>query len=246
MKFTGHERDFNGILNVDGTDYLDYMHARFYDANIGRFLSVDPGRDWDVRQPQSWNLYAYVRNNPANAVDPTGRQQAAPKKENDSSGELTPEDVEAIKKKERELAKEVLQSTELTVHIKYSSASLTGVYPLGTETSNAQNKLTLTLLGDAGVTTKSTQGVIGPPATFEMLFNLRPSGSFSGAQTIIKDVLFGGALAGAFAKLALPPVGFVTIDMPAAATHQKFKDAHPNVFPKPAAKTPDCVSRSMC
>jgi RHS repeat-associated protein len=64
MKFTGHERD---------TKSLDYMHARYYAPEWGRFLSVDPGKDWDLRQPQSWNMYSYVRNNPMNRVDPTGR-----------------------------------------------------------------------------------------------------------------------------------------------------------------------------
>jgi RHS repeat-associated protein len=64
-KFTGHERD---DIN------LDYMHARYYLPYAGRFLSVDPGRDWDSQQPQSWNMYTYVRNNPANATDPQGRE----------------------------------------------------------------------------------------------------------------------------------------------------------------------------
>jgi RHS repeat-associated protein len=64
MKFTGHERD-----DVN----LDYMHARYYVPFAGRFLSVDPGRDWDLREPQSWNMYAYVRNNPVNNTDPDGK-----------------------------------------------------------------------------------------------------------------------------------------------------------------------------
>jgi hypothetical protein len=34
---------------------------------------VDPGRDWNLRQPQSWNMYTYVRNNPITRIDPTGR-----------------------------------------------------------------------------------------------------------------------------------------------------------------------------
>jgi RHS repeat-associated protein len=73
LRFTGHEREFLGSLNLENTDYLDYMHARYYDPNLGRFLSVDPGRDWDPGTPQSWNSYAYTRNNPVNAVDPDGR-----------------------------------------------------------------------------------------------------------------------------------------------------------------------------
>jgi len=64
-KFTGHERDHSG---------LDYMHARYYRPEWGRFLSVDP--TWasaDLGKPQSWNRYAYVLNNPVNLTDPDGR-----------------------------------------------------------------------------------------------------------------------------------------------------------------------------
>lgn len=50
------------------------MHARYYSAAVGRFLSVDPLLDFEtLRQPQSWNRYAYVRNNPMGRTDPTGR-----------------------------------------------------------------------------------------------------------------------------------------------------------------------------
>ncbi len=68
MKFTGHERDIVAATNGS----VDYMHARYYNANLGRFLSVDPV-EGDPRQPQSWNRYAYVTNNPVNHTDPTGK-----------------------------------------------------------------------------------------------------------------------------------------------------------------------------
>jgi len=67
VKFGGHERDSAN----DGND-LDYIHARFYPSNAGRFLSVDPGDDAQSEQPQSWNQYAYVRNNPISSFDPDG------------------------------------------------------------------------------------------------------------------------------------------------------------------------------
>ena len=61
--FTGHE-----MLDEVG---LIHMNGRLYDPRIGRFLSADslvqaPG------DTQSYNRYAYVRNNPLNATDPSG------------------------------------------------------------------------------------------------------------------------------------------------------------------------------
>jgi hypothetical protein len=47
------------------------MHARYYSPWEHRFLSVDP-IGGDPRQPQSWNAFSYVLNNPMNLVDPYG------------------------------------------------------------------------------------------------------------------------------------------------------------------------------
>jgi RHS repeat-associated protein len=64
--FTGKERDAES-----GNDYFG---ARYYASSMGRFLSPDPG--WffatNPTNPQTWNLYSYVLNNPLNAVDPDG------------------------------------------------------------------------------------------------------------------------------------------------------------------------------
>jgi RHS repeat-associated protein len=70
--FTGHERDYSSTV-ADSTDATDYMHARYYSQNVARFRSVDPGHDWQQEQPQSWNLYGYVRNNPLKQTDPNGK-----------------------------------------------------------------------------------------------------------------------------------------------------------------------------
>ena len=68
-KYTGHERD---NTRDPATKYdLDYMHARYYSPWQHRFLSVDP-IGGDPRQPQSWNAFSYVLNNPMNLVDPYG------------------------------------------------------------------------------------------------------------------------------------------------------------------------------
>jgi RHS repeat-associated protein len=65
QKFTQKERD-----NETG---LDYSLARYYSSTQGRFTSPDDFlNDTHVHDPASWNLYAYVRNNPLKLVDPTG------------------------------------------------------------------------------------------------------------------------------------------------------------------------------
>lgn len=51
---------------------LDYMHARYYSAHLGRFVSVDPSGAAARTLPQSWNRYAFNLNNPLRLVDPDG------------------------------------------------------------------------------------------------------------------------------------------------------------------------------
>ena len=62
---SGRENDGSG---------LDYYRARYYQPTWGRFVSEDPiglaGGDA--------NLYAYVRDNPLNLVDPLGLQSFTP------------------------------------------------------------------------------------------------------------------------------------------------------------------------
>jgi len=47
---------------------LYYMRARYYDANVGRFISEDP-----IGFQGRLNLYAYVGGNPMMAIDPSGK-----------------------------------------------------------------------------------------------------------------------------------------------------------------------------
>ncbi|WP_028582814.1 RHS repeat-associated core domain-containing protein [Desulfogranum japonicum] len=56
--FTGGEPDNTGLI---------YFQARYYDPSIGRFTQRDP-----IGLAGGINTYAYVGNNPGNAVDPSG------------------------------------------------------------------------------------------------------------------------------------------------------------------------------
>ncbi len=67
---TATDRSFTGHEAVDGTGVI-HMNGRIYDAEVGRFLQVDPY----VQEPensQSWNAYTYVFNNPLSYTDPSG------------------------------------------------------------------------------------------------------------------------------------------------------------------------------
>jgi RHS repeat-associated protein len=65
-KFTGKERDTE--------TGLDYFGARYYASSMGRFSSPDPSGLYyaDPTNPQSFNLYGYVMNNPLTNIDPNG------------------------------------------------------------------------------------------------------------------------------------------------------------------------------
>jgi RHS repeat-associated protein len=64
-KFTGKERD--------SETGLDWFGTRYMSSAQGRITSPDkPFADQDPSDPQSWNLYGYVRNNPLRLIDDDG------------------------------------------------------------------------------------------------------------------------------------------------------------------------------
>jgi RHS repeat-associated protein len=65
QKFTGQEHDSE--LG------LDFFKARYFSAGLGRFTSPDPlNAGANSMNPQSWNGYSYVGNNPLALTDPGG------------------------------------------------------------------------------------------------------------------------------------------------------------------------------
>jgi len=72
-RYTGKERD-----TESGNDYFE---ARYFGSSMGRFLSPDYADEddgpvsipnYNPSNPQSLNLYSYVRNNPLTSTDPDG------------------------------------------------------------------------------------------------------------------------------------------------------------------------------
>jgi RHS repeat-associated protein len=66
LHFTGQEHD-----SGSGDDHFPF---RYYNEVMGRWLTPDPAglAAADPTNPQSWNRYAYVMNNPTSFVDPSG------------------------------------------------------------------------------------------------------------------------------------------------------------------------------
>src|SRR5581483_8784475 len=64
VRFTGQVRD-----RETG---LEYFNARYFSGAQGRFTSADNPKFSEIAAPQSWNLCAYVENNPLSRIDPLG------------------------------------------------------------------------------------------------------------------------------------------------------------------------------
>jgi len=68
-KFTSYEADSETGLN--------FAQARYDSSTLGRFTSPDPfSGSMTAANPQSFNRYAYVGNNPVNATDPSGLMES--------------------------------------------------------------------------------------------------------------------------------------------------------------------------
>ena len=65
MNETGQVRETPSVTG------LYFYNARYYDGEIGRFVTADNVIDGQY-DTQGWNRYAYVKNNPVLYKDPSG------------------------------------------------------------------------------------------------------------------------------------------------------------------------------
>lgn len=68
----GTDVGYTGQRGLPGTGLMDY-NARFYDAGLGRFIQPDTIVP-EAGNPQSWNRFSYVVNNPILYNDPSGHR----------------------------------------------------------------------------------------------------------------------------------------------------------------------------
>jgi RHS repeat-associated protein len=138
MMFTGQQRD--------GETGLDYFLARYMSSAQGRFTSPDaPFADQVVGDPQSWNLYSYVRNNPMSFVDPNGRacRVGGDGKDYDdpNPGQSCTEVREADSNKKADL---IVKASTSPDNVEFALLYLRGSFPAGTNIEYGdQDKATL-------------------------------------------------------------------------------------------------------
>jgi len=86
IRLDNHLSSHNEKRKYIGQEYdagskLEYLNARYYDPQLGKFISQDP-QFWPVPSedtlldPQQFNSYSYSRNNPINYSDPLGLSSA--------------------------------------------------------------------------------------------------------------------------------------------------------------------------
>lgn len=135
LGYTGHAFDDNTGLT--------YMQARFYDAQVGRFLSADPV-EFNGANPFSFNRYAYANNNPYRYTDPTGMEGCGSHTEMDSascSGETLGANAFALGEQtalasERASAETAAANTEAALG-KQVSAAMSGMIGGGKTSGSA-------------------------------------------------------------------------------------------------------------
>jgi len=71
-QYTGQRNDSSIGLYPSATSGQAFYNARYYDPALGRFIQADTIVP-SPANPQSYNRYAYVLNNPLRYTDPTGR-----------------------------------------------------------------------------------------------------------------------------------------------------------------------------
>jgi RHS repeat-associated protein len=138
-QFTGKE--FNDDFGLGLNDY----GARFYDAALGRWHSVDPLAE----KTNSWSVYIYTANNPVKYIDPDGLTWKDPKE-----AEKLTKNIEA---KKSDLGKEIAKQqgklnndklseedrtkingeiTDLTARVQQLDKSLGDIKALGEDTEH--------------------------------------------------------------------------------------------------------------
>ena len=178
QKFASKERD-------DETGLDDFL-ARQYSSSLGRFTSPDPLiiSFVKIQSPQTWNLYAYVGNNPFSYMDPTGMERVKLGQHTDEEIEKRLKEVNKeidrigkIKNKtdEQKKEQEKLKAERTTLGIEKEGNKVVGALLKSLESRGELNGLKLsdfTVTTDSANDFKDEPRIVGDPGAGAAMFVL--------------------------------------------------------------------------
>jgi RHS repeat-associated protein len=184
-QFTDYERDAES-----GNDYATF---RYYVSRQGRFLTLDPLAG-TASNPQSWNRYAYVRNDPCSRTDPLGLAECDFNVQFNNDAGLGDNQTTAIQQRINQIYGAVASPSGDTVGVKFNFSGKADATLTATNASWFTNLLWKRSgkLGPLG----SEGGLWGPPKIY---MNNLPTG-FPAADTAMQA---GGVGAHELAHLLL-------------------------------------------
>lgn len=148
---------------------LDYFGARYFSGALGRFTSPDEVfADQQPGDPQSWNLYAYVRNNPLRYTDPTGMSAESDHAEQEYAcqigvGDCTSE--QAAKKAAQQQAKTAQLGGTLRGFVKHGWNAFVDLYAWACDSGTFTEEMKKKLKFDTSSSDDQRGGMIFTAAT---------------------------------------------------------------------------------
>lgn len=158
QRFTSKERD-----NESG---LDYFLARYYSSAQGRFTSPDPIMisDKQTDNPQLWNLYSYVGNNPLAYRDPTGMELIRLGQHTDAEIDKRRKEIDEQLKRDKKILtkdqKKTLDAEKKTLGLEKEGNKIVGQMLSALDTKGERNGLKL---GDFTLSTDSKRDFQSDP-----------------------------------------------------------------------------------
>ncbi len=117
---TGKERD--------AESGLDNFGKRYFGSSLGRFMTPDPDDDSGIeKDPQSWNRYAYARNNPLRFTDPNGENYHVCDENGQNCSDQSDKDFDQTKKNAQQSG-EVWQNGKIYAPDENGALQFKGTY----------------------------------------------------------------------------------------------------------------------
>jgi len=155
QKFTGYERD--------SETGLDYAKARMFGNSLGRFTSPDYFmNDSRVEDPQSWNEYAYSKNNPLKYTDHSGKTADVEVKinEKNKTGTITIKASIGVYSADKRISEKALKAAASKIQANING-TWKGSFVKDGVTYTVKTEVTVTVYGSETEARNASQNSIG-------------------------------------------------------------------------------------